>query len=252
MMKLQYWIANYCTFRYTVEYIEDGATQSNICQDQIRTLKNRKKRKIPSFTPKSKKKKQSSGVKRRGPGRPPKSANKTANMTQTMMERYLPKEAELRLAKEMGLPKGWTAKVRSGSRYTFRSPDGTTKIHGIKKVFDHLGLPVPAHGVRIGDESFTEDSNDSIVDIEEGDPPWRDSGNELIGRKVKISVEGVEEIGIVKGWISETDVDKDGAAGYTSEKTGKPAALFHVCCVDKGPILSQDLEEFEVIENLVD
>ena len=56
-----------------------------------------------------------------------------------------------------------------------------------------------------------------------------------------------------------TDVDKAGNPGYRSEKTGEPAPLFHVV-YDDDPnhpypshlMESQDLEEYEIAEMLVD
>lgn len=231
-----------------MEYVEDSATQANICQDQIRTLKNKKKRKLPSSSSaKKKSKKKSTETTRKGPGRPPKNEKKNGNS----ISNFFPRQADLKLAKKVGLPNGWSAKVRSGSRYTFRSPDGTTKIHGIKKVFEHLGLPVPAHGLKLSDAESDDNEGYTKVNIEEGDPPWRTSGNKYLGKSVRLSIEDVEEVGTVTGWISDKDVDKDGAPGYTSEKTGKPADLFHVSFVSKGPVWSQDLEEFEILENLV-
>ena len=142
--------------------------------------------------------------------------------------------------------------MRSGSRYTFRSPDGKTKIHGLKRVFEHLGLPVPAHGLKVSDSESDDSEGYAKVNIEEGDPPWRTSGNKYLGKSVRLSIEGLEEIGTITGWISNKDVDKDGEPGYTSEKTGNPADLFHVTSsVHKDPVWSQDLEEFEILENLV-
>lgn len=61
------------------------------------------------------------------------------------------------------------------------------------------------------------------------------------------------------GWISETDVDKAGAPGFVSEATGKPARLYHVVFPEDPHhqyasllIQTQDLEEYELLESLVD
>ena len=98
-----------------------------------------------------------------------------------------------------------------------------------------------------------------------GDPPWRTTGHDYIGRAVLYSQEHavsarrkitVEQTGKVVGWISATDVDKAGEPGFVSETTGQPANLFHVEFDDTiSPqnhpypsylVQSQDLEEFEV------
>lgn len=71
----------------------------------------------------------------------------------------------------------------------------------------------------------------------EGDPPWRTIGHEYLGRQVhRVAIHqvssrrtvNIEQPGTVVGWISEVDVDKKGKPGFVSEKTGKPANLFHV------------------------
>lgn len=64
--------------------------------------------------------------------------------------------------------------------------------------------------------------------------------------------------GTVVGWISETDVDSAGDPGFVSDKTGKPARLFHVTFPEDAHhqyasllIQSQDLEEYEVLDCLI-
>ena len=61
-----------------------------------------------------------------------------------------------------------------------------------------------------------------------------------------------KSIGTVAGWISYKDVDKDGEAGFESERTGKPADLFHVIFDDSSTLDYQDLEEYEITECLAD
>lgn len=102
----------------------------------------------------------------------------------------------------------------------------------------------------------------------QGDPPWRTSGHEYIGRRIiwntiiqksvtrKVSV---EQQGIVRGWISKTDTDSNGESAFVSEQTNEPANLFYVI-FDEAPnhpyspslLATQDLEEFEVAEAIVD
>jgi len=103
---------------------------------------------------------------------------------------------------------------------------------------------------------------------DEGDPPWRITDHEFLGRLIRWTQEHavtarrtikVEQIGRVVGWISETDVDQAGEPGFVSEKTGQPAKLFHVVFEDEPHmhpyasylVESQDLEEFEVEQTLI-
>jgi hypothetical protein len=101
-----------------------------------------------------------------------------------------------------------------------------------------------------------------------GDPPWRKVGHEWIGRQVSWSsdhkISGrrsvtVEQVGTITGFIKATDVDKEGNPGFVSELTGQPTDLFHVVFKDQPHhqyasflLNSQDLEESEVIENLLE
>ena len=104
-----------------------------------------------------------------------------------------------------------------------------------------------------------------------GDPPWRTVGHQYMGLLIlyptppsvlsemtNAPVTGVVDKynsrGIVTGWISSADVDKDGLPGYESMKTGTPipSELFHVV-FDSSSILDyQDLEEYELMECLLD
>lgn len=59
-------------------------------------------------------------------------------------------------------------------------------------------------------------------------------------------------VGTVDGWIAATDVDAEGAPGFVSERSGRPAELFHVRFdVTTCPFASQDLEGFELDESLL-
>jgi len=59
--------------------------------------------------------------------------------------------------------------------------------------------------------------------------------------------------GTVAGWISSRDVDNDGAPGFESIRTGNliQADLFHVVFDDSSILDYQDLEEYELMECLV-
>jgi hypothetical protein len=64
--------------------------------------------------------------------------------------------------------------------------------------------------------------------------------------------------GTVVGWISESDVDKAGEPGFVSERTGKPACLYHVKFPEDTHhqyasllVQTQDLEEYELLECLI-
>jgi len=101
------------------------------------------------------------------------------------------------------------------------------------------------------------------------DPPWRTTGSPYLGRRILWTTQhkasarrtvSVEQIGIVVGWISETDVDTKGQPGFLSEKTGQPAALYHIVFNDEPSrhpyasvlIGSVDVEEYELVERLLD
>ena len=84
-------------------------------------------------------------------------------------------------------------------------------------------------------------------EVDEGDPPWRTTGHEYLLREVRWTPPedgGVEVVGTVTGWISETDVDSEGNPGFLCSKTGNPARLYHVVFDD----FEQDFEEWELEE----
>ena len=95
------------------------------------------------------------------------------------------------------------------------------------------------------EEEEEEDPND--------DPPWRTDGHEHIGRRVRWTPppdlgggsDAVE--GTVTGWISEADKDSEGNPGFVSEKTGRPASLFHA----EFDEFDQDFEEWELLDCFV-
>lgn len=117
-------------------------------------------------------------------------------------------------------------------------------------------------------EFFNELGPQLAEEQDVGDPPWRTEGHEWIGRSVKwtsshkISSRRTVDIaqeGRITGYIQKTDVDKEGNPGFISEASGEPADLFHVVFPeDKNHpyfshlLTSQDLEEYEVLENLLE
>lgn len=91
--------------------------------------------------------------------------------------------------------------------------------------------------------------------LEEGDPPWRTTDHHYLGRNVRYTfaqASAGSHVGVVRGWIAATDIDAEGEPGFVSERSGKPAALFHVLFdVKTCPFSSQDLEEYELVESLI-
>jgi len=266
--------------RYTVKYKLDRSTQSNVCIELIRLIKSKKKRKAKAAAAESdgaesKKKKAKKNT-------TPKSKAKTktkAKVATPKAAAFEPDPVALQVAADMGLPEGWSATVAPKSRFTFKSPDGKKKFYSKKAVYAHLGIdisspsPSKAKPSTSGQKSkrrvgrprknpIKEDISKPAIDataaatgeaaIEEGDPPWRTDGHKYLSKRVKYEyAKGQYAGGTVTGWISKDDVDKDGEPGFISEKTGKPAALFHIFFDTDSNIASQDLEEYELVEALV-
>lgn len=168
---------------------------------------------------------------------------------------------ELELASEIGLPEGWTARAKANSNYTIYSPDRTHRFTSKKAAFEHAGIDAPpakkkakkSGGKKKAGKKQKEEIIEEVVEIEEGDPPWRTDGHDFLQKKVKVSIDdGSELVGIVLGWIADTDVDKEGEPGFVSESTGKPACLFHVKFGSSSVIDSQDYEEYELKGKFVD
>lgn len=162
--------------------------------------------------------------------------------------RHMPTDMDPEVrAINLGFGEGWKAYAMGHSRWRIVSPDGET--YKTKKA------ALEAY------QAFLEAAED------EGDPPWRTTGHEFLGRQVKWVTHyqvssrrtvDLEQVGTITGWISETDVDKDNQPGFISEQTGKPAALFHVKFEqDKNHpyaaqlLTDQDLEEYEVTATLL-
>ena len=170
-------------------------------------------------------------------------------------------ESELRpgldpsqLAVEQGFTSEWTA-TKKGKRYVFTAPTG--EKFKTKKAAMKFFKQKPEK-----EEEDEEEAND----LE--DPPWRTEGHEWIGRQLvwgtlhRISGTRkvhVDQIGTIEGYIEDTDVDKEGNPGFISEKTGKPAKLFHVVFPDEPHHMyasflleTTDLEEHEIADNLLE
>jgi hypothetical protein len=299
-------------YRYTVHYTEEDTTQTNVSEDVIRkvdssTLKG-KKGKGKTFASPTRKKVSDPDSKKRKTivheeeedSIPTKKPNKRTSSS------YVPKPEELQLAQSMGLPEGWAAKSNGKGMYSFRSPDGQTRIEGKRAVFKHLGMDKPRNFYprsskstlkkykEPDDEDMMEEEEDNEEqgdddnddedydqghrkvaksptkkttpasnkkvkrtrapkedefweDQEGDDPPWRITGHEFIGKKIDVD----SNIGLIVGWIAETDVDKNGQPGYVSESDGKPAALFHVQFETNSNLETQDFDEFEVLNYLL-
>ena len=150
------------------------------------------------------------------------------------------------IALQIGLGEDWQAVATGNNRWRITAPDG--QIFTSKK----------AALTYIANQGTTV-----AASKDEGDPPWRKTDHEYLGRYVRYTQTHavsarrnivVEQIGRVMGWISETDVDQAGQPGFISEKTGEPAHLFHVVFEDEAHlhryaghlVQSQDLEEFEL------
>jgi hypothetical protein len=175
-----------------------------------------------------------------------------ATQDEVAEEDIRPGEDPSQLAVEIGFPEDWKAS-RKGARYILTAPSGerfTTKKAALKYLKE-LTAPPEA------------DEDDDM-----GDPPWRTEGHELIGRQILWStlhrISGtrkikVDQVGTVDGYIDAADVDSQGNPGFVSDATGTPANLFHVSFPDDTHhpyashlINSQDLEEHEILENLME
>jgi hypothetical protein len=166
-----------------------------------------------------------------------------------------PAEDPSTLAVELGFPSDWKAS-RKGARYILTAPTG-----------DHFTSKNAAMKfIKKQEEVLKKEVEEQDEDV--GDPPWRTQGHDWIGREVGWSsthkVSGtrkvtVEQVGTIEGYIKATDVDKEGNPGFVSESTGKPADLFNVVFPDQPHhtystflLSSQDLEEHEVLESLLE
>ena len=161
-----------------------------------------------------------------------------------------PKEDAVAAALAMGLEQGWQAFCTGKHKWKVVAPDGT--------VYRSKRAALEAYAQQYGTETTSAEGED---------PPWRTTGNDYLGRYIrwvaqhKVSARrtvSVEQVGEIMGWISETDVDKAGEPGFVSERTGKPARLFHVVFEDDPHhpyasflVQAQDIEEYELLECLL-
>ena len=151
------------------------------------------------------------------------------------------------VASTIGFEKGWKAYSIGHNRWKIVSPDGEV-FKSKKAALDAIAAKTQAS-------------------MDEGDPPWRTTDNEYLGRRVRWitkhnasarRVVDLEQIGTVSGWISETDTDKDGQPGFVSELTGSPAKLYHITFNEdrnhtyfSHMLVEQDMEEWELLENII-
>ena len=235
--------------RYNVHYHADDAVQNNVREEKIRATNKTKSKK------KKKAKKQKSSVledidgptdptPKKKPGRPKGSTNKkspAAAKKSPKKKAGRPKKKkveytaeQLRAAKEMGLPRCWAVVKEGDFSSVMKDPEGK-KYKTQKAAFAAAEMETQQTSGR------KRKAEEEVVD--EGDPPWRNSGHKYLSRQIQWS----GATGTVTGWISETDVDSNGEPGFVCSETGKPARLFHAVFDD----FEQDFEEFELEECLV-
>uniref|UniRef100_A0A7S4EIH5 Agenet domain-containing protein n=1 Tax=Pseudo-nitzschia australis TaxID=44445 RepID=A0A7S4EIH5_9STRA len=178
-----------------------------------------------------------------------------------------PGEDPSELAVSLGLGANWTA-TRNGSRFVIVAPCGTvfqSKAAATKHFKDLARKALKASG---GATATNKNSKKRKAKEEDaGDPPWRREGHDWIGKKVlwtfqhKASARRqitIEQTGTIEGYIDESDTDKDGNPGFVSEKTGKPANLFHVV-FDENPghpytqylLKNTDVEGYEISDRIL-
>lgn len=175
-----------------------------------------------------------------------------------------PGEDPSELAVSLGFDASWSA-TRKGSRFVITAPCGKefqSKKAALKHFRDEAKKASEKTGSAGGKRKGAEKEAEDV-----GDPPWRTEGHDLIGRKIlwtfqhKASARRqitIEQVGLIEGYIDESDTDKEGNPGYVSEKTGKPAHLFHVV-FDDNPghpyaqylIHNTDVEEYEILDALL-
>lgn len=164
------------------------------------------------------------------------------------------------LALSLGFGADWKATSQGNKRWILVAPTGE-KFKSKKAAMEFMLGSAASTGFA------TAAAATAVVETVpalETDPPWRTSGHEYLGRQVhriahhKVSSRRtviVEQPGTVVGWIAEDDVNKKGRPGFISDKTGKPAKIFHVQYeVDKHTahsdfqLTTQDLEEHELLD----
>ena len=193
------------------------------------------------------------------------------NTTQTQVKESSIKfmDNPVQVAEQMGLDGGWEAKL-SGKKWKFTSPDGknfTSKVAAMKH-YKKLAKGESSKASGKKSKGSTTGNAKDEPDLTEGDPPWRTTGHDYLGRRVKITTKhqksatrtvSIDQEGTVVGWIADTDVDTNGEPGFVSERSHKPANLFH-CVFDDEPghpyltllVERKDMEEYEVEEALIE
>jgi len=173
--------------------------------------------------------------------------SRQSNVVEELIRRRVETVDPKKVAVDLGLGEGWEAVVTGNNRYKILAPDGQ-RFASLKRALAHHEALIAAAG----------------------DPPWRTSGSDYIGRRVVYTIQhkpssrrtiDVTQVGTVVGYIRETDIDRKGDPGFVSERTGKPARLYHVefdtdqhhhQAYGNLMIKSQDFEEFELLEILDD
>jgi hypothetical protein len=124
--------------RYSVRYTQDRSTQSNICIDMIRLIEGGTKSKSKAGSKKAK----ASTATKKGTTKRKKAQDSGTNEKKKSKPEFIPSFKDLELAATMGLPEGWSASMKSASRYTIVSPDGSNRFQSTKAAFDFLGIPM--------------------------------------------------------------------------------------------------------------
>lgn len=168
-----------------------------------------------------------------------------------------------KVAEDLGLDGGWLAKPGKNGKLKFSSPDGKT-FTSLNSALKHKKKLDNPSSAAAKDNKKSKQAKKPVGDQlpDDGDPPWRATGHEYIGRQALMTITvqksatraiTIEQVGKVIGWISDTDVDKNGEPGFCNGETGKPAKLFHVVFEDdphhayaSSLIDRQDLEEYEL------
>jgi len=193
-----------------------------------------------------------------------------------------PGEDPIELAVSLGYDReGWTAtrKGNGGTQFMITSSDGSI-FHSKKAAMKHYldtadGTTTTDHKKKKGKKrkKRSDDSDDDEDEKAAGDgnndPPWRKEGHPLVGRKIIWTFQHqasarrqikIEQIGTIRGYIDETDTDKNGNPGFFSTKMEKADHLFHIVFdtkhnssypYSKHYLKCIDLEEYELLDFLL-
>jgi len=150
-------------------------------------------------------------------------------------------DSDASLAQSWGLPGGWKAYKVAKQRYSITSPKGK-RYRSKLRVLNMFGLK--------WNRSNTKKNYVRAHREQEGDPPWRTEEHEFLERIVRYNTGDEVQKGKVTGWLDSQDLDSNRNPAFVSERTGKPATLFHINFA-KGDVLFVDLEEHELMECLL-